>query len=100
MFCCAGFKTHIERAGERGISILVRRDSSGLAFELQSRGVGFEDQSKLRPMPIDITINISCSVGMRYCPWCGDPLKKMLEQNAEFFESLAEKHEPMRTLVV
>jgi len=36
MFCCAGFKTHIESAGQRGISILVKRDSSGLAFELQT----------------------------------------------------------------
>jgi hypothetical protein len=100
VFCCAGFQNHITLAGERGLAILVKRIANGLAFEFQSRGVAYEDQSKLHPIPIEMNINIASSVGLRYCPWCGAECRKMLESAPDFFSQLARKHESLLTLVL
>jgi hypothetical protein len=66
---------------------------------LQSRGVAYDDEDKLGPMPIDLNINVASSVGFQYCPWCGKPVQKKIESNREFFTELARKPEKLRTLL-
>lgn len=93
VFCCPGFEHRIANAGQRGLAILVRNTSEGLIFLLQSRGIAFEDEGKMKPVPTDIYFNISTTTGMRYCPACGTFLKRLIEASPEQFEKLAKEHE-------
>jgi hypothetical protein len=92
MYCCDGLQNLVLSAGERGIAVLVFVATNGIRFVLQSRGVAFEDEDKLRPAPIDIKINIACCSGLRFCPYCGRALGELARESPEFFESLAEHH--------
>src|SRR5438445_763482 len=93
IFCCVGFQHRIEAAGQRGIAVLVIKRPE-IIFLLQSRGISFEDVSKIGTMPgaPDIKINVCCDTGLRYCPWCGKPLQKLVKASPQAFEELAEKH--------
>jgi hypothetical protein len=99
IFCCAGFQHRVEAAGQRGIAVLVHKTSSGIMFLFQSRGIAFEDTSKIGPMPgtPDIKINISCEAGLQYCPWCGRLLQELIEVSPKAFDELAEKHKMFYT---
>lgn len=93
-YCCTAFQNLLACAGERGTAVLVGFDSSGeLWFHLQSRGIAFEDEPKLKPTDIDITINIHAEMGLRYCPSCGRLLEKLLKQHKDFYAKLAKEHE-------
>jgi hypothetical protein len=100
MFCCEGFENLVGCAGERGIAALVRRTPDGLKFVLQSRGVAYADEGNLRPMPIPVNVNIACSVGLSYCPYCGTRLQQLVESAPHFFGRLAEKHEKLHTVQI
>jgi hypothetical protein len=54
--------------------------------------VAFEDEGKLQPAPIDLKINIACSSGLRFCPFCGRRLEELIRESPEFFCDLAEAH--------
>ena len=93
-YCCTGLQNLIACAGERGNAVVVWTDSSGEPrFLMQSRGVAFEDQSKLRPADVDVTLSLSAEVGMRYCPTCGRLLEELVNGNREFYRKLAKEHE-------
>src|SRR5687768_8699981 len=93
MFCCSSLADRIESAGSRGLSIVIERAADGFKFLLQSRGVAYEDVPKLRPMPIDIHINVAQDVGLGYCPWCGRRLQELVTKNPDGFADLATRHE-------
>ena len=93
MYCCEGFAHRIAAAGSRGLAVLVHNESEGLSFFLQSRGVAFADQSRLRPAAGDLTINIAADVGMLYCPWCGRRLEDLIAASPQRFRKLAEQHD-------
>lgn len=70
-----GFNAGYEAAGQRGIAILVGRDSLGAPeFTLQCRVVdnGQEDSVKS-----DNHLSLITDIRFAFCPWCG--------QNAERF---------------
>ena len=100
MYCCNGLQNDIANAGERGLSILVFKvpDREELWFVLQSRGVAFEDEAKLGPLPADsvpipFRVNIAtCSV-IKYCPTCGQRLENLLSKSKEAFLQLAKDHQ-------
>lgn len=92
MYCCAGLENLVGNAGERGIAVLVRVTKDGIRFVLQSRGVAHEDEGKLQPMPLDINVNISCNVGLRYCPFCGRRLAELVESDPKSFNELLDDH--------
>jgi hypothetical protein len=100
IFCCPGFEHRITNAGQRGIAVLAHKTSSGIMFLLQSRGIAFEDEGKLRPMPIDISIRVSCDVGLQFCPFCGRRLQELVKASPEAFKELVEKHKRFQTLSV
>ena len=96
MYCCHGLQNDIANAGQRGISILLFRipHTDDLRFVLQSRGVAFDDEPKLGPIPTSLPylINISCCGIIKYCPTCGRCLKELVEPSKDEFLRLAEEH--------
>jgi hypothetical protein len=88
--CCSGLQNLLSNAGQRGIAVLVRRTSDGISLMLQSRGIAFNDEPKLRPVPMDLDINVSCSVGLRFCPFCGRNLEELVKASPRPFEKLAD----------
>lgn len=94
MFCCPGFQNLVSNAGQRGISALAKKSNEGIVFVLQSRGIAFDDEGKLGPMPgaPDMKINISCTTGLQYCPICGRWLQELIEASPPAFEKLAQAH--------
>jgi hypothetical protein len=91
--CCHGFQNLLSCVGDRGHAVVVSVGSNGeVRFHLQSRGVSLEDQSKLRPADVDVKINLSAEIGMRYCPFCGQLLEELVHKNREFFFDLARQH--------
>ena len=94
IFCCPGFQHRITDAGQRGIAVIVIRTSDGIRFRLQSRGIAFEDERKIRPVPDspEIKINIAEECGLQYCPFCGRRLQELVEASPRPFEELVEKH--------
>jgi hypothetical protein len=83
----------LDNAGQRGIAALVRRTPRGNKLLLQSRGIAFADEPKIRPMAIDLSISVSCSVGLRYCPFCGRSLDELVAASSSEFARLANDHE-------
>jgi len=92
VYCCDGLRNDVSSAGERGIAILAYEVPEGVRFLLQSRGVAFEDEGKLRPFPIDVKINIASAGGVRFCPACGRKLQELVNESPEFFRDLANEH--------
>jgi hypothetical protein len=91
--CCTGLRNLIACAGQRGLAAVAWIDSSGeCRLLLQSRGVSLDDQAKLRPAEIDVNINLSAELGMRYCPFCGRLFEELIHANREFFHALAKEH--------
>ena len=91
--CCVGLQNLIDNVGQRGISIITRKTCDGTKFSLQSRGVKFGDESKMQPPSVDVMLNLSCSIGIRFCPFCGEELQKVVKRTPKYFEILAEFHE-------
>ena len=100
MFCCPGFENHVKQAGTRGLAILVNDTSGRLSFEFQSRGVAYKDEGKLPLSDKDLTINISASVGFRFCPWCGSDTDELLNVAREYLADVGKRHRKMLTLIV
>ena len=93
MYCCDGFRNLVSLAGERGPAILSRETSTGeVVFVLQSRGVAFDDVNRLRPVPIDIKINVDAVIGLRFCPFCGRKLEELVQDSPDLFRELAGEH--------
>ena len=93
MYCCDGFANLISCAGQRGHAIIAVETTVGqVRFLLQSRGLAFGDESKIVPVPVDVKVNISAEIGLRYCPSCGFNLEDLVRQNLSYFHDLAKQH--------
>jgi len=94
--CCTGLRNLLACAGERGMAAVVWLDSSSEPrLLLQSRGVSFDDQTKLRPADVDVKVNLSAEIGMRYCPFCGRLLEQLINDHREYYRKLAMEHEKL-----
>ena len=93
MYCCSGFRNLLSCAGARGHAILACQVSAGdVGFLLQSRGLAFGDEVKLRPVDIDVKINISAEIGLRFCPFCGRNLEELVHEHPDFYVKMAKDH--------
>jgi hypothetical protein len=94
--CCEAFSFLLADAGVRGLSAIVTKGATGFSFLLQCRGVDYRDMSKLagRPIAIDVSINVSGSVVIRHCPFCGENLRKLAKRAEPLLARLAIEHEP------
>ena len=69
MYCCKGFENFLSLAGQRGIAIVVYESIMGqVGFVVQSRALAFEDDGKLKPMEIDLRLNMSSIMGLWTVP--------------------------------
>ena len=93
MFCCDGLRNMVSCAGERGHAVVVRLNNNDIHFYLQSRGISFDDLPKMKPINIDVIINVSAEIGLRFCPFCGHRLSDMARKDRDLFVSLAHLHE-------
>jgi hypothetical protein len=59
---------------------------------LQSRGVAFDDEPKLHAQATEVYINIAYTTGIKYCPWCAQPLSELIRRSPDTFNRLAEEH--------
>lgn len=96
-FCCTGLQHRVTDAGQSGIAILIVDTPEGIRFRLQSRGIAFEDEPKLVPMPgaPDIRVNIACETGLQFCPFCGRRLQDLVNARPKAFADLAERHKKL-----
>lgn len=93
MYCCSGFNNFLSLAGQRGSAILAYEKSPGhIGFVLQSRGLAFGDEAKWTPISIDVMINVSSEMGLRFCPFCGRKLEELVRECPDFFTTLAKDH--------
>ena|SRR5438128_1891844 len=93
MYCCTGLKNLVSSAGDRGLAILAREQSPNrIGFVIQSRGLAFGDEAKWKPVSVEVIINIDCTMGLLFCPFCGRRLDDLVEESPEFFNDLAAKH--------
>lgn len=92
-YCCFGLRNLLASAGERGLAAIVELNYNGVPrVRLQSRGVSFDEQSKLRPSDFEATINICCTLGIVYCPFCGNLLEDLIAYKYDVFLALAKLH--------
>ncbi len=64
----------------------------------QTRGLAFDDEYKLKPTPIEVVINVSSEMGLRFCPFCGQKLADMIKHSPDHFRKLASQHKKYRTM--
>lgn len=100
IFCCPGFKNLIENAGQTGPAAIVVWRSNQLRFLLQSRGVAYEDEAGFKTRNVPIRINVSSTVGLQYCLFCGRRLRELLETSPAEYAELATKHKPFETISI
>lgn len=80
-WCCPAFAGWYDHSGQRGIAILVGRDSTGEPeFLMQYRAVNEGEEMSFNPEVVASTV---IEVGLRYCPWCGRNLDKWYGKNVD-----------------
>jgi hypothetical protein len=76
-WCCAGFHAAFERAGKRGIGVVIAQtDPTKPSFRFQFRSVDKGLESFVTAMRPDVAVSIVEQMGAQYCPWCGQNLVK------------------------
>jgi hypothetical protein len=91
IFCCPGLGNLSANAGKRGHAAIVFRKADGrLWMLLQSRGLAFEDETKISATDTEVIINVVTEVRIRYCPFCSTEIDVLTSAHAPLFEQLAE----------
>jgi hypothetical protein len=92
--CCAGLDGLLANAGLRGLSVIVTRGARDFTFSLQSRGIDLRDHSKIvaNPAAPDLFVNLSRSVVIQYCPFCGTKLARLARRYRSDYEMLVNNH--------
>jgi hypothetical protein len=68
-WCCLGFQSHYEAAGQQGHAILIGRDSMGKPeITMQYRAI---DAGKELLIESEIPIATVMDIRIVFCPWCG-----------------------------
>ena len=73
-WCCIGFKSHYDSAGQSGHAILIGRDSLGATeIIMQYRAVDAGEESHIQS---DIPVSLIIDIRIIFCPWCGSNAEK------------------------
>jgi hypothetical protein len=82
-WCCFGFKAGYESAGQRGVGILLGRNSSGSPMILMEfRAVDVEQKADFNT---SYPVTLSTEIRLIFCPWCG---KNAVKWYAEYVDEL------------
>jgi hypothetical protein len=91
-FCCRGLLNLFEERGQRGLSLLIKRDGSKYFYILQSNATSAHDIGRLVAekikLPFDMTLRWQRAIS--YCPFCGIDLREWLKKNPSEAERGAE----------
>jgi hypothetical protein len=72
-WCCIGFQSAYESAGQRSIAAVIDYDSENKPeFILQARAFDGTPPQIKPPAPMSLVIENR----MQYCPWCGTELQE------------------------
>src|SRR2546423_3926259 len=93
MYCCSAMKNLVDNAGGRGLALLLRDLSGMLGFVIQSRGIAYQDEGSIKTITWTSTINVSCEMGIAYCPFCGEDLEVLIAKAPLYFRKLADAHQ-------
>jgi len=73
-WCCIGFKSHYDAAGQRGHAILIGRDSMGKPeVTMQYRAVDIGEELEVKT---DSPVSTVVDIRIVFCPWCGRNVEK------------------------
>jgi hypothetical protein len=98
-FCCRRFPELIDRAGQRGLAVVVSRNGQNpLKFRIQSRGIAHQDEGEAKTVSTRIVVNIQMLNTIEYCPFCGSHLQELLDATPVEYDELAKKHLPFVTM--
>jgi hypothetical protein len=86
-------KNLLDDAGSRGLALLLRDLSGVLGFVIQSRGIAHQDEESVKTRTWTSTINVSCEIGIVYCPFCGKDLEALIAEAPQYFRKLADAHQ-------
>ncbi len=81
-WCCTSFQSTYERAGHRGLGIVVHEDSGVFSFRFQSRTVHIGKEKNVTSSD-NVTFSLVSESGLQFCPWCGQSLKKFFKNEIE-----------------
>ena len=83
-------------AGDQGLAALVKASGTRFVLVLQARGIGFGHEHLVAadPSPRDRIWKVSESRGMRFCPFCGERIERVVARSPGRFEELARDHYP------
>ena len=81
--CCQTFEGLTLNAGEKGFSIIPFHKQDFLFFLLQYRS----ESTSVKEGIIKIA-----DIGIKYCPFCGKELAKIISKNKSYVIQLAEKN--------
>lgn len=97
MACCIALESLMKGVAGRGISVLVRKHRNGFQLRLQFRSLSLIDMRLLRKNPIPINNSFDVSIGgsivIRFCPFCGTDLERLIESDYDKFNTLAQNHQ-------
>ena len=73
-WCCIGFKSHYDSAGEQGHAILIGRNSLGEPdIVMQYRAVNLEEENQVDSK---VMMSLVTDIAIIFCPWCGRNVRK------------------------
>jgi len=103
--CCEWLQNHLQRAGEKGFSVIAYRDGERRRFCLQARPFENDVVEKYGesdpetgtvcwPALVDskgvsAPWVISMDLPLRYCPYCSEDLLRLIQENRDLFDELA-----------
>jgi hypothetical protein len=94
--CCDVFDWLVSSAGKAGLSIILRYVGDKNTFFLQMRICDADQTSKYEQLPRNIglprPLRVAEQQGIKYCPFCGAELSRLIESRRDDMEELVEKH--------
>ncbi|HBV14808.1 hypothetical protein [Chryseobacterium carnipullorum] len=85
IFCCDSLSTALDNAGNSGFSVLVAMNTFNKTFF-------FVQQYRTRDKNDKTGILTIGEVGIKFCPWCGCDLERVINDNFELAKDNYEKN--------
>jgi hypothetical protein len=74
-WCCKGFESSFAEAGQRGFGIIIQEGTlNDFMFTLQHRCL--DPGARIPSLDPGVALSLISEMTLKYCPWCGQDLKK------------------------
>ena len=96
--CCESFERLVQNAGMNGFSVVAIQSGNLIGFFLQSRSYDSNQEDKLLNLPRvsdpPRPFVLVMQTGIRFCPYCGASLERVIRERRERVAALAVAHRP------